>query len=859
MKSLAIKPSPILSGAWWRSRRNSGGQSHTRNWSIMLAVLGALTGCGGGGGSSSGSQMNPTTNAAPVITSAASATVPENATLAQSVTATDSNGDVLTFSVTGGSDRSAFTIGASTGALNFSVPPDFEVPTDDGANNVYEVEITVSDGQGGTATTTVNVTVTGVDEPPVFASATSLVTEENDADTGYIAVVDDPEGNPVTLTMSGADAGQFVLDAGTGALTFVVPPDFENPMDADANNQYLVDIVADDGAQQSTLVLTLTVTDVFEQTTGFWLLGLGPFGGQLNSMAIDSTGVIYVGTGSSGCNGYSCGRNGIFVSSDGGGSWQPSSTGLTNVHVNSLAVSAGGEVYAGTYFGGVFESDDQGATWSATGPGMTANSVVDAVATDSGNTVFAGTRAGEVFRSQNGGDTWELVLSASSDSFSSILVSQTGTVLVAGLNSYRSTDGGDSWSAIGPLSGAILWFFGETSTGAFFGSGATGVYRSLDDGVTWSAVNGGLPATPRVTSIVEAASGDLIAGSTGYYRSTDGGSTWSATAPADPLRGVADLQRGPSGVLFAATDAGAYLSSDDGTDFSASNSGLANGIVAVLTVAADGTVYAGFDGGVGRSDDGGSTWAVLSEGLPGGVSALLQRSNGSLVAGTESGEVFESSNAAVTWQAMGSTGFGTPVTSIVEVGGDLFACSGGGSAGDGIVRSTDGGVTWSPVNAGLGSTNVQSLAIADDGTIFAASDGIYHSIDAGGSWTLVHPTSAVIWQLTVHDGAIVGATTQGLVMSTDGGSSWIDVTEVPTSWIQSIAISDTGDAYLGTFQLQPSAPSVLRYTFSNGVWAPINDGFTSNVALTPLSLATGPDGLVYAGLSGGGVAVGGAD
>jgi len=82
----------------------------------------------------------------------------------------------LTYSVSGGIDQARFTIDAVTGALELSVPPDFEVPTDADGDNVYVVEVRVTDSQGATATQTLHVTVTDVYESsPPAALPPSLV------------------------------------------------------------------------------------------------------------------------------------------------------------------------------------------------------------------------------------------------------------------------------------------------------------------------------------------------------------------------------------------------------------------------------------------------------------------------------------------------------------------------------------------------------------------------------------------------------------------------------------------------------------------------------------------------------------
>ena len=52
------------------------------------------------------------------------------------------DGDTLTFSISGGADAALFDIDSSSGALSFLAAPDFENPTDAGADNTYEVVVT---------------------------------------------------------------------------------------------------------------------------------------------------------------------------------------------------------------------------------------------------------------------------------------------------------------------------------------------------------------------------------------------------------------------------------------------------------------------------------------------------------------------------------------------------------------------------------------------------------------------------------------------------------------------------------------------------------------------------------------------
>ena len=100
-------------------------------------------------------------NEAPIFISGNTATMTENSTLTGYIAnATDVDGDKLTYSITGGSDQTNFILDADTGVLSFQLAPDYEVPADSDANNIYEVQIIANDG---TNITNNNVMITVTD------------------------------------------------------------------------------------------------------------------------------------------------------------------------------------------------------------------------------------------------------------------------------------------------------------------------------------------------------------------------------------------------------------------------------------------------------------------------------------------------------------------------------------------------------------------------------------------------------------------------------------------------------------------------------------------------------------------------
>ena len=119
----------------------------TTNRVLILVGLISISACGGGGGGGGDSYSAPVapSNSAPTITNTTgNYSVPENQTSAFTVTASDPDGDSLTFSISG-TDSSLFTI-SSSGVVTFNAAPDYENPSDSGTNNVYDLSASVSDG-----------------------------------------------------------------------------------------------------------------------------------------------------------------------------------------------------------------------------------------------------------------------------------------------------------------------------------------------------------------------------------------------------------------------------------------------------------------------------------------------------------------------------------------------------------------------------------------------------------------------------------------------------------------------------------------------------------------------------------------
>lgn len=213
-------------------------------------------------------------------------------------------------------------------------------------------------------------------------------------------------------------------------------------------------------------------------------------------------------------------------------------------------------------------------------------------------------------------------------------------------------------------------------------------------------------------------------------------------------------------------------------------------------------------GGIWKSTNAGSSWSYVNTGLPVlGVSSIVYHPTNSniLLAGT--GEVYrvDTSNIGFNvWKARGTYGIG-------------------------ILRSADGGLTWSQA---YNKTTAELFAIqmlkydpSNSNNVFAcATDGLYKSTDGGLSWTrilvktfvndiAIHPTNPAIMVVSV--GNLVNAD-KGIYRTTNGGTTWTKITSgLPASFGGYITIENLGSTRMYASIGKPSGTTNELYQSSD--------------------------------------------
>jgi hypothetical protein len=262
-------------------------------------------------------------------------------------------------------------------------------------------------------------------------------------------------------------------------------------------------------------------------------------------------------------------------------------------------------------------------------------------------------------------------------------------------------------------------------------------FRTRDGGGSWTGLNAGL----RVSGIAAFAfdhsqPGAVYAGSLreGLFKTTDDGATWTRAnmpGPAQRFYAIA-VQDGATPAVFAAGDGGLYRSRDRGESWTMV---APHGVATAVTITREPSpaVYVGFgwSSNVLRSVDGGDTW--IDTGLAGPVQLLA--SSGNTVYATTSERVFRSSGGAPWVAANGSShdvlsGF---VTGFAVDPGDPQVAYAGTS--DSLFKTTSGGAAWTSVWGFTSYTGAIAIAPSDPSTVFVQSSmGNLISHDSGQTW-----------------------------------------------------------------------------------------------------------------------------
>ncbi|MPZ27971.1 MAG: hypothetical protein GEV12_16565 [Micromonosporaceae bacterium] len=275
-------------------------------------------------------------------------------------------------------------------------------------------------------------------------------------------------------------------------------------------------------------------------------------------------------------------------------------------------------------------------------------------------------------------------------------------------------------------------------------------------------------------------------------------------SPIDPNLALAGTAPGGSfgGSLYRSEDAGATWSKVPA---------LTGTSVFDIEFASTGQVYVGTISGIWASEDGGLTWNELNLGIGQNQTArdvTVDPSNPAILwagigdaLGNQPNNVIRSTDGGVTW-----TNLTPPLPAPTTASGiavdptdsnTVIVTFGGFNGGGAVWVTTDGGVTWTNRSAGIPNNPLDAVVydgsrlLVGGGQLFSSQHvGLYQSDNLGATWTPLHDSS---WPILVVDDIavdpadpdtiLVATDANGVHRSTDGGQNW----EIGVGGTQSLA------------------------------------------------------------------------
>lgn len=194
---------------------------------------------------------------------------------------------------------------------------------------------------------------------------------------------------------------------------------------------------------------------------------------HVNALGINASHVLYAGTA----------NNGVYVSADSGAHWTTANTGLTNLSVSKLLVTAT-KIYLVTTNGNVFSTLQSNLSWSQNSTGLPSNLVITAVV-NAGDSIYIGSPSG-VYTSISG-SSW--TSAGFTQNVTSLAV--VGGNIFAGTATngvYKSSLYSQTWTAVAPLPSQAITALGS-SEGYILAAYDGGGQASCNGGQTWHPFN----------------------------------------------------------------------------------------------------------------------------------------------------------------------------------------------------------------------------------------------------------------------------------------------------------------------------------------------------------------------------------
>jgi hypothetical protein len=252
----------------------------------------------------------------------------------------------------------------------------------------------------------------------------------------------------------------------------------------------------------------------------------------------------------------------------------------------------------------------------------------------------------------------------------------------------------------------------------------------------------------------------------------------------------------------------------------------------------DRTLYAGTNAWVCQSTTGGAQWQWVLGGVPRGAFAALALPPNfpqqSLAFAAEPALVFRGSPDAG-WQGVRAAA--QPIETLAV--SPAFAADRrvfAGTAGGGLLVSTDGGAAWAPANTGLGNSDVRDLAVISQPalTLFAATaDGLWRTTLDSAPWLAVAPPALGFLAETGSDEAMV----RRLTVGGTAGLDWTAAITPPADWL---SLEPLAGDIPGTLTVTANARGLLTGTYTTSLVIDAGPAAVDSPWILPVRLTVGP-------------------
>ena len=408
----------------------------------------------------------------------------------------------------------------------------------------------------------------------------------------------------------------------------------------------------------------------------------------------------------------------------------------------------------------------------------------------------------------------------------------------------------------------------EIYTGTNYG----GIFRSVNNGASWTACNNGLTQFTVSTLHIDNETVYAGVGTNGLYRSTDHGESWTTFPSFWSSYNLTCIATEGDHIYIGTSGSGFMVSHDAGNTWQTAM----NGIVPYIYYAAQTFLIRGdkvfglVNGRVYVSVDHAATWTLSDVGLA-EYGAYSIVNNGPNIIATSSMGLYTSTNEGVTWVSLATDLPEMPYGMSITAAGNFIYVS--DNYYEGLYFSNDNGYNWTQIDFTPGNTIQNFYAIADgkllvqsgytaysvlpteNAALYLTSDngsswndvtheitttycmamavrddqiftstfgtGIYSTTDEGDSWTNTGMYNAHLRTMHVAGNTILAGGDVGVQRSLDNGATWTNSSAGLTN------SSTQGFAHIGDNIFTATADGVFISTDNGDSWQPRNSGITT--------------------------------